>query len=128
MKAHFVTFYSPGTFVAEETTRPIEKWDVDIAVEMSKTVLERYEARPYGFQFITKERGVKNLDSKITKTSNFYWLGGEVKTLDQVKSETPDEHVLISNMEIGGYNRVVVNTNSWKWTQPLRDGDIVLDV
>ena len=27
MKAHFVTFYSPGTFVSETTERPIARWD-----------------------------------------------------------------------------------------------------
>jgi len=34
--------------------------------------------------------------------------------------------ILISNMENNGYDKIIVNTNSWKWTQPLRESDIVL--
>ena len=30
-------------------------------------------------------------------------------------------------MECNGYARIIVNTNSWKVTQPLRDDDVVLD-
>jgi tRNA/tmRNA/rRNA uracil-C5-methylase (TrmA/RlmC/RlmD family) len=50
MKKHFVTFLSPGTFFNEETTKPIDSWDVAKALEMSKTVVERYEQRPYVIQ------------------------------------------------------------------------------
>lgn len=46
MKAHFVHFRSPGTFFAEESTRPIESWDTDKAVEMAREIKERHGARP----------------------------------------------------------------------------------
>jgi len=54
MEKHFVVFYSPGTFVAETSSRPIDAWDVG--------------------------------------------------------------------------DRIVVNTNSWRMTQPLHADDVVLDV
>lgn len=38
MEQHFVTFYSPGTFVAETTAKPVESWDVDLAVAMSSDI------------------------------------------------------------------------------------------
>ena len=80
MKKHFVTFLSPGTFVAEESTKPIDSWDVDKAVKMARSIKERHNARPYGFQFSTRERGPDDLDSKVTKQSGVYWLGGKVET------------------------------------------------
>ena len=69
MKKHFVTFYSPGTFVAEQTTKPIDSWDVELAVSMSGEIKERYGALPYGFQFSTRERGENDLDSHEVETS-----------------------------------------------------------
>lgn len=128
MKSHFVTFYSPGTFVSEETILPIEKWDIDIAVYMSKSIKERYGAKPYGFQFSTRERKKHELDSHVTKTSNMYYLGGEVFTLEQVKRRFPNDRILISNMEANGIDKIIVNTNSWKWTATLRKADIILNL
>jgi hypothetical protein len=129
VKKHFVTFYSPGTFVAEQSTEPIEKWDVDLAVKMARKVTERYNAKPYGFRFSTRTRGPKDLDSKITKQSGLYWLGGKVETLAEVKARaTEKDRILVSNMECNGYERIVTNSNSWSWTQPLGNEDVVLDV
>src|SRR5258708_40344118 len=48
MQKHFVTFYSPGTFVAETTTKPIDKWDVDTAVQMAQGGSRTNGAPPYG--------------------------------------------------------------------------------
>jgi hypothetical protein len=31
VKQHFVTFYSPGTFFAETSEKPIDSWDVEKA-------------------------------------------------------------------------------------------------
>ena len=129
MKRHFVVFYSPGTFVAETTERPIDEWDVRIAVDMSRRVIERHAARPYGFRFITRSRGTHDLDSKETKRSGMYYLGGTIETLQQIEARNnPDERILCSNMRGNGWDRVVTNRNSWKWTQPLHDGDVVLDL
>jgi hypothetical protein len=127
MKKHFVTFFSPGTFVAETTTKEIDLWDVERAMEMSGEVLERYDALPYGFQFTTRERGDSDFDSKEVARSGMYYLGGEVLTIDDLKKQNdPSNRILISNMEINGWDRVVVNKNSWSWTQPLKDDDVVL--
>lgn len=127
MKKHFVTFYSPGTFVAESDTVEIDDWNVEEAVEMSKNIVQRYNATPYGFQFHTRERNESDFDSKETARSNMYFLGGEIRTLKQVeKDRRPDEKILLSNMRSNDIKAVVVNTNSWSWTQPLGEEDIVL--
>jgi len=42
MKKHFVHFLSPGTFVAEETSKPIASWSVEKAVKMAREITERH--------------------------------------------------------------------------------------
>lgn len=128
MKAHFVSFYSPGTFVAEQTTYPIDSWDVESAKKKAREVKERYGALPYGFRFTTRGRNDNELDSTVLSTSPMYFLGGKVETLADVKARATDEdRILVGNMERNGYKRIVTNNNSWRWTQPLNDSDVVLD-
>lgn len=127
MKKHFVTFYSPGTFVAEQTTKPIDSWDIDCAVAMSTAITERHNAKPYAFQFTTRERGPDDFDSKEVARSGMHYIGGKVETLTQVEARNdPKEEVLRSNMRINGWNRIWTSTVGWKWSQPLRDDDIVI--
>ena len=127
MKAHFVTFYSPGTFCSEATTKPIASWDTAKACEMAHEITERHGATPYSFVFTTRERGDSDLDSKVTKTSGRYFLGGRVMTLAGVKREMPKDRILIDNMRINNIARVVVNTNSYRSVNPLEAGDTVLE-
>lgn len=127
MKKSFVRFLSPGTFLAEETIKEIDSWDVDKAMEMARSIKERYSATPYAFQFLVRERQDDDLDSKVTERSNFYFLGGSVYTLDEVREVFPNETILISNMEINGWERLIVNDNSWRTFQPLYPDDVVLD-
>lgn len=125
---HFVHFLSPGTFMSEETRRPIEAWDVEMAAELAHGVLERYNSSPYGFYFSTRSRGPDDLDSKQSATSSLYYLGGKVETLAEVEARNdPSEHILRSNMRGNGYDRIVINDNSWRFIGPLRDTDVVLD-
>jgi hypothetical protein len=128
VEKHFVTFYSPGTFVAETTAKQIDSWDVNAAVEMAHKVTERYGATPYGFRFSTRTRGPDDLDSVESACSPMHYLGGKVETLDEVKARATDkDQMLIANMEGNGWNRIITNDNSWRFTQPLHDDDIVLD-
>ena len=53
MRQHYVQFFSPGTFVAETSTRTIDSWSVTTALKMAGKVTERYGATPYGFKFHT---------------------------------------------------------------------------
>lgn len=129
MKAHFVHFMSPGTFVTEQTRKPIESWDVDEAVKMAREIKERHNARPYGFQFSTRERKEDDFGSKEVARSGVYFLGGKIETLAEVEARNlPHERILRSNMRNNGWDKIVINTNSWEWTQPLGENDVVLPV
>jgi hypothetical protein len=128
MEAHFVTFYSPGMVVAKTTTRPIPSWDVPAAQAMAAEITERHGATPYSFQFTTRSRGDADLDSSVSATSPLYYLGGVVETLAEVKARGDSrDRILISNMESNGWDRVVTTTNGYRWTQPLKDTDVVLE-
>lgn len=122
MKQHFVIFFSPGTLVSEQTTKPIDAWDPEVALEMASTIVERHNARPYGFQFITR------LDSSVTARSPMYFIGGKVETRDEVFARNePDEGILRANMENNDIDRIWVSTSGWKTTMRLREGDVVLN-
>ena len=127
IKQHFVTFVSPGTFVPETSKRPIESWDIKIAKQMARDVMERYGATPYSF-FFTTQINDGELDSKQTAQSPNYFLGGQVLSLQDVKDRNhPKDSILISNMENNGYDRVIQNDNSWRATLPLNESDVVLE-
>ncbi|MFZ2950934.1 MAG: hypothetical protein WA003_15780 [Desulfuromonadaceae bacterium] len=128
MEKHFVVFSSPGSFMAEQTQKEIAAWDIETAKKMARGIKERHGALPYGFQFVTRERGEEDFDSKETKRSHMYYLGGRIWTLGELKARNdPKDSILISNMECNHWPRVIENNNSWKWTQPLQDLDVVLD-
>lgn len=127
LRRHYVTFYSPGTFVAETTTKEVVAWDVDEVTKTARSVRERHAAIPYGFQFTTRVRGKEDFDSRVEATSPFYWLGGTVRTLQELETEAdPSTAILRSNMRSNHWGVVITNTNSWDWTQPLNDTDIIL--
>lgn len=130
MQKHYVVFYSPGTLVSETTSYEIDSWDVDKAVAKSKDVKERYNARPYGFRFVTRSRSDDELDSKQTASSNMYYLGGTVRTREEVLAGTdPRESILRSNiMNNEEFIGVIVNTNSFMFTGGLYKDDVVLEV
>lgn len=128
MEKHFVTFYSPGTFLHETVTLPIEEWDVEQAVEKARSITMRHGATPFGFSFSTRTREDNELDSRETKSSPMYYLGGKVLTLEDIKArKDPKDRVLISNMQCNNWDRVVENCNSYLIVQPLQDSDVVLD-
>ena len=128
MKKHFVTFYIPGTLVAEETTKELLAWDVDQAVTMAQNVTERYGSKPFCFQFTTRERGPDDFDSQETARSPRYFLGGTAVTLEDVKARNdPNDEILVWNMEVNGWDKVIEGSSPWRWSQPLCPGDVLLE-
>ena len=127
IQQHFVEFSSPGTFFPEQTAKAVESWDVQKAVEMSREITERYGSKPYGFRFYTWSRGPNDLDSRVSARSVFYWLGGDIRTAEEVLSgNDPREDILRSNVRINSFRRVITNHNSWSFTSVLGDDDVVL--
>lgn len=128
MEKHFVKFFCPGAIVAEEEILPIDDWDVDKAKEMSKDILQRWNSKPYAFQFITKSRTDDELDSHVSAKSGVYYINGKVQTLEELRAENnPKNAILISNMENNGWDKVVTTFSPWRFTQPFyEDKDSVV--
>lgn len=128
MLKHFVTFYSPGTFVHETTTKEIDGWYVDQALAMSKEIVERHGARPFGFRFSTRMRGENDLDSKEVKHSGTYFIKGKVRTREEILAGTdPNESNLRWNVEVNGYTAVIECKTPYLSTLPLMEADFVLE-
>lgn len=128
MQKHFVEFYSPGTFVSETSLREITEWDVDLAAGIAREIKERYDATPYGFRFITRQREENDFDSREVAQSGMYFLGGRVWTLAEIEARHDSaDRILIANMRGNEWDKVVENSNSYKITLPLNEGDVVLN-
>jgi len=124
----YVTFYSPGTFVSETTTKECKWGDVEEALRMSKDIKERYNATPFGFRFERWERNDDEMNGHVSELSGMYYLGGIIKTVEEIEKEcNPKDNILVQNMHSNGYKRVLVNANSYGWTQPFKEGDTLLD-
>ena len=126
MKKRYVTFYSPGTFVAEQTTKCVASWDVDKAVEMMSGIEERYGAKPYGFQFYTMKRATNDMNPHEIERSGMYYVGCRIQTLADVEAEGSSTRILAQNMRSNKWDSVVTTKEGWKWTQPLREKDVML--
>ncbi len=128
IEKHFVTFYSPGTFVAEANVEEIDSWDVDEAQRRAKKVKQRYGAIPYCFQFSTRTRGPDDLDSHVSKKSPMYFINCKVETLAEVEARNdPNEAILRSNMRGNNWDRIAITVKGWKWMQPVGPDDVVLE-
>lgn len=126
VERYFVVYYSPGSFFNETNEREIDEWDIEEAENMAKTIKQRYNATPFGFRFVTNRFNEETFAKEKVKESAMYFLGGEIKTLKEVKREMPDKKILISNMESNHINKVIVNDNSWRVILPFDEDDILL--
>ena len=128
-----IEFHCPGTFVDEVTSRavPEELFTVEHAVALAPTILQRHNAKPYGFHLVIRtweetEEGGKTLrsDPEVDR-SGCYYLDGKVLTLDDIP-DTEENSILRSNMQCNDIPAVVRTQNSWRHTAELQRGDVVL--
>lgn len=137
MRKHYITFLSPGTLFSESTTKPIGDRVIKDAVEMAEQIVERYDARPYGFRFETRivkdpvpdgEGGLLQVQPKTIDESGTYFLGGTLETLDDIEARNLDsERILRSNMTGNDYPIVCVVVRGYKSTHPFGEKDFVVD-
>jgi len=131
---HFVDFFSPGTFFSEQSRKPIDAWDINLAVALSNDVLERHDAKPYGFQFVTcivadpisdGEGGTLDVKPKEVERSDTHFIGGTVLRYDEILDE--EYRILRTNMQCNGWPVCIENCNSWRFTGAFNDDDVIVD-
>lgn len=137
MRQHSVTFYSPGTFVSESTTKPIGEWETEQAMKMAGDVSERYGAKPFGFRFHTHivsgdvpdgEGGALKVQPREVAASSMHHINATVETFDDVEARGDEkESIMRSNMRCNGYPLVAITTNSFKSTQPFGVDDVLVN-
>ena len=137
MRRNYVTFISPGSLYVEESRKPIERWDPALAVKLSEGIVERHGAVPFGFYFTLDvehapiedgEGGELAVQPREIKRSGLYFLGGELKTYDEIKAaRKKDTRILLSNMESNGWPIIVTVTNRYRTTQPFTENDRIVN-
>ena len=123
------TFYEPGSFMSEETSRVVKTRDPN---EIAKMAPER--AFCFTIEdFVEKTTTVDGENFKKTESvggpSGRFYLGGNLYTVDELKAKFEgdrNKQTLISNIEGNGYPKAIhCRTGNW---QPFTDQDVFLDI
>lgn len=132
---HYATFYSPGTFVAETTEHEVPAWDTKVALKIAAGVSERYGAKPFCFIFTTLivtsevpggQGGFMPESRKETGRSGRYFIGGRLRTLEQVELEEP-ESTLAWNMRTNRWPVVIETCTPYRHTNVFEGEDVQLN-
>lgn len=138
MRKHFVTFLSPGTFVSESSTKPIEAWRPEAAVQLVRNIIERHGATPFAFYFTTcivpdepvVSEGVQlAVVPREVEKSGRHFICGELERWDDVERRNlPSEETLRFNMRGNGVPIVVTGASGYRWTHTFEECDCIVDV
>lgn len=117
MLKHYVEFLYPGVFVSESYEREIK----------SRDNIKNIPKNCYGYRFFDREEIVINKENLVGKEKNYsgtYYFG-ESFTLNEVKKLNGNHKILIDNMKINNWKKVV-KTRIGNF-QPLYYNDKVLN-
>jgi len=123
-----VTFYTPGSFMPNESSKVVETHDPTEIAGMAPKHAFCFTIE----DFVEKTTTVDGEDFKKTEqvgaTSGRFYLGGDVYTVAELKAKFGDDsrhQTLISNIE-GSYPKAIqCRTGNW---QPFSDDDTYLDI
>jgi len=117
----FIEFLYPGIFVSESSAQEIDHKDP------KKVVIPK---NCFGFRFydceIVKSKKYPNetLVGRAKNHSGWFYINSEILTLKEVEKKMPEATILISNMKINKWKKIV-NTSFGQSLQ-LRAGDTIL--
>ncbi len=135
-RKEFAEFYSPGTFLHESRFIELHEGTVEEAVRISKDVVERYQARPFGFDIVTRiisppvddgEGGEMIVNPKEVERRGRFFLGGKLIDFEDVCKSEGKESIIASNMRNNGYPICIEVINGFRSTHPFGSGDVIVD-
>ena len=117
-KQLYVVYYSPGTLFAEQSRFKVEERDIAAAAGRAKVdVVERHNAKPFGFRFT---------DGNGELLSGMYYLTGKLVRYDEVPDDK-EHSTMRSNMRCNDMPIAVENNNSWRYTGRFDEDDVIVD-
>ena len=116
----YVTFFFPSVFVDDEEDKEVGHRDPNKL---------KIPAGCHAFRFY--ERKVVTVDGETLKGpcknyTGLYYINGDIFTIEQVRSQFPNEKILIDNMRGNGWDKVI-RTRSGGW-RPFEKDDNVFRV
>ena len=129
-----VTYYSPGTFFAESSSKEFDTFDLSKFVSHSANVSERHGAKPYGFSVEKLELPVTLpkmgtfkvvVEPKVLETSGIYYITGEIIFSEDIVDK--DKDIFKSNLENNSDGVGIVNKNSYLFHGMFSKDDFIVD-
>lgn len=131
---YLVTYYSPGTFFSESSSYKFTEFNLWKFCQKAKEISERYDAKPYGFNFqkleipvdLPKTEGFKvTVEPKILEKSGTFYITGDVIFSENLIGK--DEQILKSNLESNNNGVGIVNNNSFKFRGAFEKDDNIVN-
>jgi len=133
----FVVFFSPGTLFPEVSQMPVEMGTIEEAIQLSKGVIERHDATPYAFEFVTRiiadpiddgEGGKLKVTPKEVERSARHFIDGEVLLYENIVGEEEDGESSIAarNMKNSDSPIVVRCSSPFKTTSSFEKDHVVV--
>lgn len=116
----YITWFTPGSFVSNELTQPVDTRTLPKAASIPKNA--------FAFRFFDRVETTADdgelLSGPVKNISGMHYFGKSM-TYDEVAALPGDMQILLSNMRVNGYERVV-RTDLGNF-QPLNPGDVVME-
>lgn len=117
-KERFAVFYSPGTFFSESNSIEIKgKIDLKALCKQAKSIVQRYNATPYGFMI---------QDGNGETLSGMYYITGELIFFHNVPDDSSNS-IFMSNMRSNNMPIAIENKNSYKFIGSFNEKDVIVD-
>lgn len=135
-KQIFARYFSPGTLFSEVSDRPLETGTVEEAVAGAKKIVERYSARPYGFDLITMivaepiddgHGGTMEVQPKQVARKGRFFLGGKLIRYEEAVKREGSGSIMCSNMHCNNDPIAIEILNGYRNTQIFNEEDVIVD-
>lgn len=115
MTIQYIEILYPGSFVSETEFQKCKSRDDTLKLPKGA----------YGYRFCDREEIVVDGNTLVGDFKNFsnWFYRGEVYELARVEKELPDEHILLANMRVNKWARVLKCSQGFT---NLNDDDVVL--